>query len=203
MNKKYVAIGIVAIIVLVAAGYAAWYSFERHEKIARDNACAATGMPCVYEIIPPALLDKLTGKQPLPLVPPSGCDQASTTTDCAGSDQYTDAILACYNQNPGSDANKPIPNNSVQNVKETSRMFINMPKDLYPQDISRSWTSVSGNATGGYVSNGGLSGEAYGATQECWSTYVDFEGSGEVDLRVKSLVEGVPDYVVRFIVSPV
>lgn len=120
-----------------------------------------------------------------------------------GSKRYADAILACYHQNPGSDANEPIPNNSIQNVKETSRMFINMPKDLYPKDISHSWTTVTGNATGGYVSNGGLPGEAGGALPGCWSTYVDFEGNGEVDLRVKSIVDGVPDYFVRFIVPAV
>lgn len=113
------------------------------------------------------------------------------------------AILACYHQEPGSDANRPIPNNSVQQVKETTRMFINMPKSLYPKEFPDSWTTVSGNATGGWVSNGGLPGESYYATSECWSTYVDFEGSGEVDLLVKSLVPGAPDYFVRFIVTPV
>ena len=118
-------------------------------------------------------------------------------------DRYAAAILACYRQNPGSDANKPIPDNSVQHVKETSRVFINMPKDLYPKDISHSWTTISGNATGGYVSNGGLPGEAEGALPGCWSTYAGFEGNGEVDLRVKSVVGGAPDYFVRFIVSPV
>ncbi len=121
----------------------------------------------------------------------------------AKTDQYAAAILACYHQEQGSEKNKPIPNNSVQKMKETSRMFINMPKDLYPKDISHSWTTVTGNATGGYVSNGGLPGEAEGALPGCWSTYVDFEGNGEVDLRVKSVVEGVPDYLVHFIVSSV
>jgi hypothetical protein len=126
----------------------------------------------------------------------------SQVNNTAGFDQYATAILACYHQEPGSDINEPIPNNSVQNVKETSRMFINMPNDLYPKDISRSWTTVTGNATGGYVSNGGLPGEAVGALPGCWSTYVDFEGNGEVDLRVKSTVADVPDYFVRFIVGP-
>ncbi len=118
-------------------------------------------------------------------------------------DKYTAAILSCYSQSPIGTKDMPIPNNSIQHVKETSRIFINMPKDLYPKDLQYSWTTVAGNATAGYVSNGGLPGEAEGATPECWSTYVDFGGNGEVDLRVKSTVDGVPNYVVRFIVSPV
>jgi hypothetical protein len=121
-----------------------------------------------------------------------------------GPDQYAAAILACYPNSPVGAEDTPIPNNSVQQVKETSRMFINMPKAFYPKVISSDdWTTVSGNATGGYVSNGGLPGESSHATPECWSTYVDFEGNGEVDLRVKSVVEGAPDYFVRFMVLPV
>lgn len=112
-------------------------------------------------------------------------------------------IAACYTYRPGCGACTPVPNNSVRHVKETERHFINMPKDVYPKDISHSWTTVSGNATGGYVSNGGLPGEAQGVLSGCWSTYVDFEGSGEVDLRVKSAVEGVPDYFVRFFVEAI
>ena len=76
-----------------------------------------------------------------------------------------------------------------------------MPKDLYLRDLKDSWTTVVGNATAGAV--GGGFGESVAATSGCWSSYVDFEGSGEVDLRVKSTVEGTPDYFVRFIISPV
>jgi len=112
------------------------------------------------------------------------------------------AILACYPKSSTGAEDTPIPNNSVQQVKETSRMFINMPKDLYPKDISHSWTTVSGNATAGWFSNSGLPGEGLDATPGCWSTGVDFEGSGEVDLRVKSITPGAPNYFVRFIVSP-
>lgn len=157
MSKKIILIGI-AILVVIAAAYAAWYSYARHEKLIQA---------------------------------------------AAGSDKYAAAIIACYPKVAGSSASQPIPNNSVQYLKETSRHFINMPKNLYPKDISHSWTTVAGNATGGYVSNGGLPGEGLDATPGCWSTYVDFEGSGEVDLRVKSVVDGAPDYFVRFIVSPV
>ncbi len=80
-------------------------------------------------------------------------------------------------------------------------MFINVPKDLYPQDLKDAWTTVSGNAVAGAA--GGGFGEVEGTAPGCWSSYVDFEGTGEVDLRVKSIVESAPDYFVRFIVSPV
>ncbi len=112
-----------------------------------------------------------------------------------------DSIRTCYPKDAAGSASQPIPNNSIQYVKETSRVFVNMPKDLYPQDLQSSWTTVAGNATAG--SAGGGFGESVAATPNCWSSYADFEGSGEVDLRVKSVVEGVPDYFVRFIISPV
>jgi len=115
--------------------------------------------------------------------------------------QHIDSILACYPKSPTGAEDTPIPNNSVQYVKETTRMFINMPKDLYPKDTLHSWTTVSGNATAGYISNIGFPGEAEGAAPGCWSTYMEFDGSGEVDLRATSTVTGVPDYFVRFIVS--
>ncbi|MHB8860356.1 MAG: hypothetical protein ACYC48_01325 [Minisyncoccota bacterium] len=114
-----------------------------------------------------------------------------------------DSILACYPKSPTGAKDTPIPNNSVQQVKETSHMFVNMPKDLYPQDLQHSWSTVAGNATAGSVGGGYGESVAVAATPECWSSYMDFEGSGEVDLRVKSVVKGVPDYFVRFIVSPV
>jgi len=180
---------------------------------------------CAMVIVPPSLWDVLRGRIVFTNVPQRmkvnpysfadilfgrytfgptdvGCDQSATTTDC-NSLPAQNPILACYPQSPTGAEDTPIPNNSVQYVKETSRMFINMPKDLYPKDILHSWTTVSGNATAGYISNGGLPGEAEDAAPGCWSTYVEFEGSGEVDLRVKSIVEGAPDYFVRFTVSPV
>lgn len=128
-------------------------------------------------------------------------NSSSESHDAAGSGQYAAGILACYPHNPTGAADKPIPNNSIQYVKETSRMFINVPKDLYPQDLKDAWTTVSGNAVAGAV--GGGFGEVEGIAPGCWSSYVDFEGTGEVDLRVKSIVEGAPDYFVRFIVSSV
>jgi hypothetical protein len=118
-------------------------------------------------------------------------------------DAVPDPILACYSRNTRGTADEPKPNNSIQHVKETERTFINMPKNVYPKDILHSWTTATGTATAGYISNAGLPGEAEGVLPGCWSTYIGFDGSGEVDLRVKSTVNGVPDYFVRFIVSPV
>ncbi len=94
-----------------------------------------------------------------------------------------------------------IPYKSTQEVAETTRLFINLPKSIYPKDMSAYFTTVSGNATAGYVSNGGLPGEAFEATPKCWSTYYEFDGNGEVDLRVKSTRKDMPDYFVRFFVG--
>lgn len=111
-------------------------------------------------------------------------------------------IVACYPKNEGCSACQPILNDSVQQVVETSRRFVNVPKDFYPKEISSYFTTVSGNATAGWISNGGLPGEGLDATPGCWSTYYEFDGNGEVDLKVKSTKKGVPDYFVRFIVGP-
>ncbi len=116
---------------------------------------------------------------------------AQTKTPVSAS--YEDKLVAC----------KSLPNNSTKKIVETSRLFINLPKDVYPyENIGSNFSIVSGNATAGYISNGGLPGQALEATPECWSTYFDFEGNGEVDLKVKSAIKGMPDYFVRFIVGP-
>ena len=98
---------------------------------------------------------------------------------------------------------RAIPNGSTNNLKETSRLFINLPKDVYTdKDHNLQFTTARGNATAGWVSNGGPYGEAMDVRPGCWSYYYDFEGSGEVDLKVKSAVKNVPAYFVRFIVGP-
>ena len=97
-----------------------------------------------------------------------------------------------------------LPNNSVKSIRETSRLFIDLPRDLYEKDLSdnsSNFTTVEGNATAGYVSNGGPYGNSMQSTSDCWSTYFEFSGIGEVDLRVKGTSVGTPDYFVRFIVS--
>lgn len=96
-----------------------------------------------------------------------------------------------------------IPHNSTQKVVDTTRLFINLPKDIYPdKEHNLQFKTVSGNAFAGWISNAGPPGEAFEATPECWSYYYEFGGKGEVDLTVKSAVAEMPDYFVRFIVVP-
>lgn len=100
MNRKniYISIGVVILLSFVAAGvYAAWYTYDRFQKIQHNVACDRLGksapnsdyaraLPsCAYEIVPPSLLEKFTGQLPgAQLVHPiSGCDQSATTTDCS------------------------------------------------------------------------------------------------------------------------
>lgn len=105
------------------------------------------------------------------------------------------------NQKPA--ACPSIPNGSTQTVRETTRLFINIPKDVYPdKEHNLQFKTISGNATSGYISNGGLPGLAFEATEKCWSYYNEFDGIGEVDLTVKSAIKNIPDYSVRFIVVP-
>lgn len=97
-----------------------------------------------------------------------------------------------------------IPNGSTQNITETTRLFINIPKDVYPdKEHNLQFKTVSGNATAGWISNAGPYGEAFETTSDCWSYYYEFDGNGEVDLTVKGATKSIPDYFVRFIVSPV
>lgn len=83
-------------------------------------------------------------------------------------------------------------------VADTSRLFINLPKDLYPD---KQLLIVSKGATAGSISNAGPYGEAFGAQgrPNCWSYYFEFDlpagsASGQVELHSPSAVMGVPDY---------
>ena len=134
--------------------------------------------------------------------PPPNISTGTTKPSNSVPVSYDKKIAVCYPKNEGCSACQPILNNSVQRVVETSRRFVNIPKDFFPKEISSYLTTVSGNATAGWISNGGLPGEGLAATPECWSTYYEFYGNGEVDLRVKSTQKGIPDYFVRFIVGP-
>lgn len=116
-------------------------------------------------------------------------------------DSYDSKIAACYPAQPDCSACQPLLNGSTQYVGETERRFINLPKDLYPKNISSFFMTVKGSATAGWISNGGLPGEALAASAGCWSTFFEFDGNGEVDLRVRSTQGDVPDYFVRFIVG--
>lgn len=92
------------------------------------------------------------------------------------------------------------PNGSTQRVLETTRVFINIPKDAYP---NVNLGVASHGATVGVVSNGGPYGYALGADQKpnCWSYYFEFNGVGSVDLSAKGASPTVPDYVIHFIVE--
>lgn len=98
-----------------------------------------------------------------------------------------------------------IPNGSTQNVVETTRLFINLPKEVYPNKAHNlQFKTVSGNATAGWVSNAGPYGEGFGSegNPSCWSYYYEFDGTGEVDAAAKAATTLASDYVVRFIVNP-
>ena len=95
-----------------------------------------------------------------------------------------------------------LPNASVQDEITTDRLFINLPKAYFDaENISDRFTTVGGNATAGYVSSGGAPGNSIQETQGCWSTYYEFDGTGEVDLNVPGIASDTPPYVVRFIVN--
>ena len=95
-----------------------------------------------------------------------------------------------------------IPHNSTQKILETTRLFINLPKDIYPdKEHNLKFSTVSGNARAGRLGNCGSPGTGCQSTSECWSYYCQFDGNGEVDLNVKSAIKDMPDYFVRFIVS--
>lgn len=116
---------------------------------------------------------------------------------------YLINVIVVYLPNQKTPACPSIPNGSVQTVRETTRLFINIPKDAYPdKERNLQFKTVSGSATSGYISNGGLPGEAFESTSSCWSYYNEFDGIGEVDLTVKSAMKDRPDYFVRFIVVP-
>jgi hypothetical protein len=100
---------------------------------------------------------------------------------------------------------KAFPNDSKQNVFETTRLTIKLPKDVFPgqEGNQLKFKTVSGTATAGWISNAGPMGHSYGVTAECWAYYYEFEGNGEVDLTATSSNKSTPNYLVRFIVGPV
>lgn len=114
----------------------------------------------------------------------------STTTESQINpiDQLENRLIAC----------NAFPNGSTQEVVETSRMFINIPKDIYP-DVNLA--ILTDGVTVGYVSNGGQYGYAAQGTPDCWSYYFEFGGVGTADILATSTVAGIPDYHVHFIVT--
>ncbi len=47
--------------VVVGSVYAIWYEYVRHERIARDEACARAGTMCPIVLVPPSLYDIALG----------------------------------------------------------------------------------------------------------------------------------------------
>jgi hypothetical protein len=94
------------------------------------------------------------------------------------------------------------PNNSIQKLVETTRLKINLPRHIYlhQQSSSLVFKTVVGNAHSHWISNAGPIGNAVGSTKECSVYYYEFDGTGEVDLSLKSSNNGTPNYFVRFIV---
>jgi hypothetical protein len=103
---------------------------------------------------------------------------------------YEERLAACGSR----------PNGSTVELVPTRRTFIMLPRNDYVLD-GRLFVPVSGDASGGWISNAGLPGQAFGATDACWQTYYELDGEGQVDFRAKSARVGVPDYVLHFMVS--
>lgn len=128
--------------------------------------------------------------------------RAASSPRTTQSDRVVDArIVACYPKNKDCSACSVLENRSTYTFRETTRHFINLPKDLYPKMISGYFRAVKGNPTAGWVSNAGAPGEAENAPEGCWSTYVEFDGVGAIELRVPSTRENVPDYVLHLLIT--
>ncbi len=95
------------------------------------------------------------------------------------------------------------PEGSTQTIPETSRLTIYLPRDLYPnQERLLTFETATGTATAGFVSNAGPVAHSYGATNDCFAYYYEFDGQGVVDLVATSSAPGTPTYRVHFIVTP-
>lgn len=95
-----------------------------------------------------------------------------------------------------------IPNDSNQTVSETTRLFINLPKDIFKdKDHNLQFKTVSGNAQATWISNAGPYGQAFQANENCWSYFYELDGTGKLDLTSKSAVPNQPDYLVHFTIE--
>ncbi len=89
-----------------------------------------------------------------------------------------------------------IPNGTTQEVVETSRVFINLPEDIYPYE-NRKFT-FSG-ATAGIVQSGeDLYPNDEFVKNKCVTHYYEFNGNGIIDLRVEGVAGGIPPYEIHF-----
>ena len=94
-------------------------------------------------------------------------------------------------------------NGSTTSVRQTTRLSINLPREIYPTKILQ---ITSLGATAGFISNGGPYGYGFGARGKpnCWSYYFEFNltaangsGIGEVNISSKSAVRGIPNYLIH------
>lgn len=103
-----------------------------------------------------------------------------------------------------------IPNGASLTVVATTRMFLYLPKDIYPHLILN---TNSFGATAGPISNAGLDGYAQSqkAKPGCWSHYFEFDLTpanksqvGKVDISSKSAFKNVSNYLIHFrvVVNP-
>ena len=96
-----------------------------------------------------------------------------------------------------------LPNGSTTFARKTTRLSINLPREIYPTKILR---ITSLGATAGFISNGGPYGYGFAARGKpnCWSYYFEFNltstnenGRGRVDISSKSAVRGIPNYLIH------
>jgi hypothetical protein len=85
--------------------YASWYSINRSQAIARDDACARSGRACPTDTIPPTFWEMVTNHHgqigPVGVsqrLDPygNGCDQSATTTDCSKLDTLSQTPPEVY-----------------------------------------------------------------------------------------------------------
>lgn len=97
-----------------------------------------------------------------------------------------------------------IPNGASIEVVATTRMFLYLPKDIYPQ---LKLSTKSFGATAGPISNAGRDGYAQSqkAKLGCWSHYFEFDLAtsnksqvGKVDIGSKSAYKNVSNYLIHF-----
>ena len=89
-----------------------------------------------------------------------------------------------------------IPHGTTREVVETSRVFINLPEDIYPHE-NRKFTF--NGATAGIIQGGeGLYINDEFVKNKCATHYYEFNGNGTVDLRVGSVTSGIPPYEIHF-----
>jgi len=97
-----------------------------------------------------------------------------------------------------------LPNGSSLTLVETTRLFLFLPKDYFP---NIKLIMKSHGASAGSISNAGAYGYAQSryAKPDCWSYYLDFEltpsnklRSGTIDIGSKSAFKTVSNYLIHF-----